>query len=625
MSKDKGNKTDTSDQKATIGSGFREKSLGEVSDWDVVKRIWELVYPYRWLFACCLGLLPILSGLKLLQPHLLEIAIDEYLVPGKYSGLTTLIAIFGLTVFAQGAVQFAQYYLMQKAGQKSLYDLREKLFGHVQDQSIQFFHKRPVGRLMARMTTDVESLQDALTSGLITMIGDFVTLIGIVAILLYKDWQLALVSFTVLPFLIGLASIFRHFLRKAYRKVRLKVARLYAHLQESINGVEVIQMFARENVSSEEYRDINTEYRDANIQAIRHDAMLYAVVEAIGSITVGAIIWYGSGQVLDGVVTIGVLVAFIQYMQKFFIPIRDIAQKYNLLQSALAAGERIFDLLDTDERLESGENAPAVHTSKKPIPEPPYRLDINDLWFAYNNEEWVLKDIDLHLEPGEKLALVGHTGAGKTTLMDLVMRMYDIQKGDILLNGTDIRQFHLRDYRRLFACVLQDSFLFSGTIEDNIKLFDNEIDHESVVEAARTVKAHSRIKQYRNEYHEPLQERGNNLSTGEKQLLTFARALVQKPHFLLLDEATANVDTKTEQLIQEAVNELLNQQTSMVIAHRLSTIENADRIIVLDEGEIIERGTHSQLLDKGGAYRQLYNLQFSESDLHQSRPPDVAE
>lgn len=603
---------------AAIGSNFKEKRLGEISDLAILRRLWTFMRPYGLTFFASLLLLPAMTGLELLQPHLFQVAIDRYLVPGDLEGIALIVAAYGGALFFRGSFQYLQFYLMQRAGQNALMDLRQKVFDHVQDRPIRFFHQRPQGRLMTRMTTDIESLQTAVSSGLVTMLGDLIKLVGIVAILLYKSWRLALVSFTVVPFLIGITAVFRHFLREAFRDIRRKIARLYAHLQESITGMEIIQLFVRENVSADEYEEINEEYRDANLRSIRYDAMLYAIVEAIGSVTVGAIIWYGSGRVLEGFITIGLLVAFIQYMQKFFVPIRDLAEKYNQLQSAIASGERIFQLLDNDDVIPEPDEP-------EPLPERPYTIEFEDVWFAYNDEEWVLRDVDFRVEPGEQVALVGHTGAGKSTIIRLLMRMYDVSKGRILVNGTDIREFDLRAYRQKFAVVLQDVFLFQGSIRDNITLGDGEISEKEIRRASAAVHADEIAESYPEGFDHEVDERGSNLSAGEQQLVAFARALVRSPEVLILDEATANVDTDTEALIQDAVEVLLQRQTSLVIAHRLSTIESSDRILVLDEGEIIERGTHAELLDHGGHYSDLYELQYADDIDRKSTPRDVAE
>lgn len=596
-----------------IGSNFEERELGQISDLEIVRRLWKYIRPYKGIFFACLALLPIITAARLLQPHLIQVAIDSHLVPGDYQGLIWVITGFAGAVIGKAAFEYLQFYLMQKAGQSSLVDLRQHIFDHVQKRPTDFFHDNPVGRLMTRMTTDVESLQDAVSSGMITMVGDFLMLFGIAAILIYKDWRLALVSFSILPLLVGLTAIFRHYLRQAYRDVRTKIARLYAHLQESITGMNIIQLFVRENVSADEYRDINTEYRNANLRSIRYDAMLYAVVEAVGSITIGAIIWYGSGQVLQDLTTLGVLVAFIEYMRKFFRPIRDLAEKYNQFQSAIASGERIFQLLDNDEKIPQKDDP-------KPLPETPLTIEFDDVWFAYNEDEWILKDVSFTVEPGERVALVGHTGAGKTTITNLLLRLYDIDRGSIRINGIDIREFDLRAYRRFFAVVLQDVFLFEGSVRENLTLGDDSISDEEIEQAARAVHAHQMVQKYDDGYDHHVTERGANLSAGEKQLIAFARALVLHPEILILDEATASVDTDTEALIQDAVEVLLDQQTSLVIAHRLSTIESSDRILVLHRGEIVERGTHSELLKNNGHYSKLHRLQYAETDTTSGSP-----
>lgn len=591
-----------------IGSAFKEQKLGKFSDLRLARRLWGFMHPYRVTFFLCLLLLPVISAFALIQPHLLQVAIDDYLVPGQFDGLGWVIAGFGLAVFLQAGARFLQFYLMQKAGQHALFDMRQHIFEHVQSLSVSFFHRHPTGRLMTRMTTDVESLQEALSSGMITMVGDVITLIAIVAILLVKDWQLALISFLVVPFMMVFIAIFRHLMRTAFRAIRVQIARLYAHLQESVTGMEVIQLFVRENVSAQEYSDINRDHLDANIKSVRYDAMLYSLVEAIASVAVGVIIWYGSGEVLGGFMTIGLLVAFLEYMQKFFIPIRDLAQKYNLLQSAMASSERIFELLDTEERIAQTQNP-------RPLPTEDFCLEFDQVWFSYSDEpgpeNWILKDVSFTVQPGEKVALVGHTGAGKTTIISLLMRLYDVTRGRILVNGVDIREFDVYDYRRSFAAVLQDSFLFRGSIRENLTLGDDTITDPALIEAAKIVHAHPMIARYADAYDHPVAERGANLSSGEKQLLSFARALVQKPHVLILDEATANVDTDTEAIIQDAIDKLMARQTSVVIAHRLSTIQKAERIIVLHKGEIIEQGNHQQLLAIDGHYRTLYQLQYA--------------
>ena len=607
MSNNKNTQKNTEEKQTNtpaIGSGFKEQALQEISDTHLMKRLAHYLAPYKLLFTGSVLLLPMLSLLELVQPYLLKVIIDDHLVPGKLEGIGPLCLLILVAVLSSQALGLLQLYWMQLAGQRALHDLRTELFAHVQELSVSYFHKHPIGRLMTRLTTDVESLQEALSSGMVTMIGDIFTLISIIITLLWLDWKLALVSFLVVPPLIGLTSIFRYFLRSAFREIRVKIAKLNSHLQESITGMHIIQAFVRERLSLDEYKEINADYRTANVKSVRYDAMLYAVVEAAGSITVGAIIWYGSGLALDQVITLGVLIAFIEYMQKFFVPIRNLAQKYNLFQSAMASSERIFQLLDSQEKLDTPEH---------PTPMPEHEaltIEFRNVWFAYKDDEWVIKDLSFTLNPGQKIALVGHTGAGKSTVMSLLLRLHDPTKGQILVNGIDIRDIDELTWRSIFAVVLQDSFLFRASLHDNIAL-SSDASKEEVVQASKQVHVHDLIMRYSDGYEHQVKERGSNLSAGEKQLLCFARALVHKPQVLLLDEATANVDTETESLMQQALDALLSHQTSLVIAHRLSTIRRADTILVLHRGELIEEGSHEDLLGEGGHYARLHALQYS--------------
>jgi len=585
-----------------IGASFKESTELGMSEWQVIKRLWHYMKPYWVLFLFSLVILPVITGLTLLQPWLIQIAIDDHFMTRDLDGFGLIIAGYAGAMVVVAALQFTQVWIMQLAGQRALRDLRQALFEHVQGLSTRFFQSQPVGRLMARMTTDIESLQEALASGMITMVGDVMMLSGIVIILLIKDWQFALASFVVVPFLVGLTAIFRHFMRKAFREIRVKVARLYAYLQESVTGISIIQLFVREKRSAAEYERINEEYRDANFMAIRYDAMLYSVVETVGAITVGVIIWYGSGNVLQDAISLGVLVAFIEYMQKFFVPIRDLAQKYNFLQSAITSGERIFELLDEEDSIPNP-------TAPKPCPNSIETIEFRNVSFAYKEDDWVLREVSFTVKRGEKFALVGHTGAGKTTIITLLTRLRDVTEGAILINGTDIRDFDLKDYRQHFAAVLQDCFLFQGTIAENIHL-GSDVSEAELISATEAVFAYDLIQSYPKKFDHPVQERGQNLSAGEKQLISFARALVHQPEVLILDEATANVDTETEALLQDAVDSLLQKQTSIVVAHRLSTIQKADVILVLHRGRIVERGSHSELVHTDGHYAKLHKLQY---------------
>ena len=592
-------------KRTTGGSYHDEKKLEAYDDSKLLGRLWVYMRPYKWTLIFCILLLPAASGLTLLQPHLIQVAVDNHLVPGRSEGLGTVALAFLGTLIGSFVLQFVQFYLMQVAGQNALHDLRVAVFRKVQRLSISFFHRNPVGRTLTRLTTDIDSLQEALASGVVTIIGDILTLLAIVVILLAKDVELALVTFAVVPFLVGLTFLFRFLLRRAYREVRVKIARLNAFLQESVTGARIVQLFTHEKRSLRQYDEINLEHRNAAYRMIRWDSVLFATVEMISSIAVALIIWFGAGQAVQGAVSLGVLIAFVEYVQKFFVPIRDLSQKYSTVQSAMAASERIFELLDTP--VEVDEN----HAGE-PLDRLERKIEFREVWFAYNDENWVLKGVSFTIEKGERVALVGHTGAGKSTIIGLLTRMYDIQKGQILIDGVDIREYRLRDLRKVFSIVQQDVFLFAGTLKDNISLRVAEVGDDDMDFAIETVGVDRVAKRYDEGLERPVRERGANLSVGERQLVSFARALARRPDVLILDEATANVDADTEALIQEAIEAMLSQQTSIVIAHRLSTIQRVDKIIVLHHGEVAEEGAHDELLAHGGIYATLVRLQYEK-------------
>lgn len=573
-------------------------------------RLWRFMAPYKALLGLGLLLLPLGSALSLAQPWLIQRAIDEHFVPRQPEGLGWLLLAFGGTLLGVFLVQFGQHYLMEMAGQRALLDLRVAVFSHLQRLRIAFFHRNPVGRLMTRLTTDIDSLQEALSSGAVTMIGDLITLGAIVAILLVKNWRLALVTFAVVPVLAGVSFGLRLLLRAAYRTLRTKIARLNAQLQESVTGMSIIQLFVHEAASAAEYERINRDHRDAAHASIRWDAILFAFVEMVSSFAVAGIIWYGAGEAIEGVVTLGVLVAFLEYVQKFFVPIRDLSQKYALIQSALASAERIFQLLDERDFIEE---------DPEPLPLPRWErsIELRNVWFTYTDEDnWILRDVNLTIERGQKVAFVGRTGAGKSTLIGLLTRMYDVQRGQILIDGVDIRRYRLEDLRALFSLVLQDGFLFTGTLRDNLTLGAEHVSAEDLAEATRVARVDHLLRRHPDGLDHQVKERGGNLSSGERQLITFARALAHKPQILILDEATANVDTDTEALLQEAVEALLERQTSIVIAHRLSTIEAVDKIVVLHQGQVAETGSHQELMARGGRYRRLVELQYAAMNRH---------
>lgn len=586
-----------------------EELLGKAYDARLIRRLWVYVKPHWRRLALVLALIPLVTGAQLAQPWLLKVAIDQHIAVGELSGLAGIGALFVGALVLQLGATFGEVWLLQWLGVKSMNDLRMHLFRHVQALPQRYFDRVPLGRVMTRLTNDLENMTEMFAGGVVTMVADFATLAGIVAVMLWIDWQLALIAFAAVPILLVVVLVFRAKAREAFRTTRLLVARINAYLQENLSGMPVVQAFVREGFNRRVFDDVNGRYRDAYFQAIRFDAGLYAVVEMIGSVAVAAIVWWAGGQIVQGALTFGVLVAFIEYIQKFFIPIRDLSSKYTVMQSAMASAERVFALLDH-------ETAPGA--SAGPVPAR-HRLEdriaFEDVTFAYRENEPVLRGIDLTVRRGERVALVGATGSGKSTLVRLLTRMYELPEGAdhgrITVDGTDVRDVDPRALRRLFAVVLQDPFLFRGTLASNVSLDDPEIGPERVAAAACRVRLDRVAARREGGLDAPVGERGANLSAGERQLVAFARALARDPEVLVLDEATASVDSDTEALIQEAVEELLEGRTAIVIAHRLSTIERVDRVVVMHHGRIVEEGTHEALLAKGGYYARLYELQYA--------------
>ncbi len=595
-----------------------EADLGRAYDSRLMRRLWGYVRPYRRMFFASLLCLPVTATLSLSQPYLLKIAIDEYVAASDMAGLMTIGGLYALTLIGELAFLYLQYYLTMSVAQRSLAGLRLDLVEHMQKLPARFFDRNPVGRLVTRLTTDVDVINEMFAAGGLTMLMDGVTLLGIISIMLAIDWRLALVALTVTPLLALAVNFFRLHARTSYRRIRDRLARLNAYLQEAIAGIAVIQLFAREEESFAHFADLNDHHREAHHSANIYEAALFSMVETVSSISLALIVWYGGGQIIAGTLAFGTLVAFIEYTQRFFIPIRDFSSKYAVMQSAMSAAERVFELLDRPVEIASPEHPRRVEPMRG-------RIDFENVWFAYNPGEDVLRNVSFTVAPGEKLALVGHTGSGKTTIIKLLNRSYDVDRGRVLVDGIDVREWELAALRRRIGVVLQDVFLFSGTVTENLTLERPDISKQAAIAAAEAVQASSFIEELPGGYDEQVRERGNNLSVGQRQLLSFARALAYDPAILVLDEATSSVDTESEALIQRAVEQLMANRTALVVAHRFSTIENADRILVMHAGELRESGSHDQLLALEGLYYRLYRLQFAhrESDSRPAAAPPV--
>lgn len=585
------------------GGGYEDEVLGRAYDRRLVARLWIYVRPYRGLIALTVALFPFIAGVELIQPYLIKVAIDQHILKGDWPGLAPVAGFFLLALVGQYLFRFWQVYVMNLTGQRVTHDLRLALFSHVQKLDARFFDRNPVGRVMTRVVNDVEAINEMFSAGVVAILGDAVTLLGVVAVMLWMDWRLALVTFSVIPVLFAVAFFFRLRARDAYRAVRTRIARLNAFLQENLQGLTVVKLFVRERAHLEEFKAINGEYRRALFTSMTFDSALYAIVEVIGFLATALLLWYGGGQIIREALTFGVLVAFLEYTHRFFLPIRDLSAKYAVMQSAMASGERIFTLLDT---------APAVAppaVARRPAA-PAGRVEFDGVWFAYQGEEWVLRDLSFRVEPGRRVALVGVTGAGKSTIAKLLNRSYDVQRGRVLVDGIDVREWDLERLRRWVGEVSQDVFLFSGSVAENLRLATPHTISDRLQEASRLANADRFIRSLPKGYDELLQERGANLSQGQRQLLAIARTLVYDPAVLVMDEATSSVDSETEAMIQEALEHLLASRTSLVIAHRLSTVQQADRILVLHKGRLREEGSHQALMARGGLYSRLYELQF---------------
>jgi ATP-binding cassette subfamily B protein len=584
-----------------------EEILGKAYDTRLMKRLIKYLKPYKWHVGLGILLSVIVSGMEAVRPWFTKYAVDTNIANNdKHGLLITAIAFLGLLVI-RGLVQYVSAYLTQWIGQKTIFDLRMQIFIHLQNLSIKFFDGNPIGRLITRVTNDVEVLNEMFSSGIVMVFSDVFTIIGILYFMFTMSWELALLSLSVLPLLFYGTFLFRKKAREAYREVRLQVARINTFMQEHITGMMVDQIFNREKKSYNKFSDINAAHRDANIKSIFYYALFYPGVDLIGAIAIGLIIWYAGIGALKGSLTVGTVIAFFQFNEMFWRPIRDLSEKYNIMQTAMASSERVFKLLDDKSLISNPQSAISLKKLQGEI-------EFRNVWFAYVDEEWVLKNASFTIKPGETVAFVGHTGAGKTTIINLLCRFYEFQRGEILIDGIDIRSINKEDLRRQMAIVLQDVFLFSGNIKSNINLGNDGISMDRVKAAARVVGANRFIEAMPQQYDAEVKERGATLSVGQKQLISFARALAVHPKILILDEATSSVDTETEILIQQAIKKLLQGRTSIVIAHRLSTIQRANKIIVMHKGEIREMGTHQELLALEGIYYKLYRLQYKEQE-----------
>ncbi|HEX3352082.1 MAG TPA: ABC transporter ATP-binding protein [Terriglobales bacterium] len=643
-----------------------EEVLGKAYDSRLMKRLLQYLRPYKWPVGISLASILIKAGADVLGPYLVAIEIDRFLVPvprrtpfdsflstNPYVGIAQIAAMYVGLIVLSFLLDYLQTYFMQWAGQMVMFDLRKQIFRHLQHMHIGFYDKNPVGRLVTRVTSDVDALNDMFTSGVVSIFEDVFVLAGITAVMLCMNWKLALITLAVLPLIAIATKIFRDKVRDSYRRIRTAIARINAYMQEHVSGMVVLQLFNREKRAFNKFSDVNAVHMEAFKDAILAHAVYYPVVEILSSIAIACVIWFGGNDIIRSLtvssvslevsrqhplsfhvvrtaVSIGVLTAFIQYAQRFFRPIQDFSEKYNILQSAMAASERVFKLLDTPAEIIS----PAVTRT----PTGPGRIEFDHVWFAYRNTlaveaaknaggspantqstpaepDWILRDVSFTIEPGETVAIVGHTGAGKTTIISLLMRFYDVQKGAVRIDGVDVKEMDLAELRRRFGVVLQDPFLFTGTVEGNIRLGTGWITDADVEKAAEDVNLADFIRTLPHGFKEEVRERGSTLSTGQKQLISFARALAHDPKILILDEATSSVDTETEVRVREALNRMVEGRTSVVIAHRLSTIQRADKIIVMHKGQVREMGTHQQLLAQHGIYYKLYQLQYKDQEI----------
>ncbi len=586
-----------------------DEVLGKAYDARLMRRLLGYVRPYRASVVLAVVLLLLTSAVSLVGPYLVRVAIDMHIAPGRLEGLGVVILVYVAALVGAFVFRYANTYVMQRVGQQATYDLRMELFAHLQRLSVGFFTRQPVGRLITRITNDIDALNEMITQGVVAVFGDLFTLVLIIGIMIYLDWRLALATMVVLPIIVGVTARFRVQARESYRAVRVRLARINAFLNEHIMGMGIVQLFGRETREQTRFDALNRDHLTANMAALRSFAMFHPSIGALSAVAVAIIIAYGGTQALTGAISVGLVVAFIQYTQRFFDPIEDLAEKYNILQAAMASSERIFRLLD---------EPVTVADPPEPVRADRVRgeIEFRDVWFAYEPDDWVLRGVSFRIRPGESVAFVGHTGAGKSSIINLITRFHDAQRGQVLVDGIDVRAWAQQDLRRHIGLVLQDVFLFSGTVEDNIRLGTRSITDVEVRRAAEFVNAAAFIERMPGAYQAEVHERGSTLSGGQKQLIAFARAIAHNPDVLLvLDEATSSVDVETEILIQDALRRVMRDRTSIIIAHRLSTIQHVNRILVIHKGRIVEEGQHRELLARNGIYTKLYQLQYQDQEV----------
>jgi len=577
---------------------------GKIFDWAVLRRLFGFIGPYQGRFYLLVGIIMLSACLAPVTPLLIRYTIDDVIASGKGDQLLTMLMIMIGVLVVQALVQFLNTYLSGWLGQYVIRDVRVQLYRKILQLRLKFFDNTPIGRLVTRAISDIETLADVFSQGMAAIAGDILQLVLVIAVMVYTDWRLALISLSTIPVMLISTYVFKEKIKVSFNEVRTAVANLNSFVQEHITGMNIVQIFGSEKIEAEKFRDINKDHRDANIRSIWYYSIYFPVADIISAVAVGMVVWYGARQVLLTDVSFGTITAFIMFINLFFRPIRQLADRFNTLQMGIVSTDRIIKLLDSNEfTVNDGTLVPKT-----------LRGDVNfdNVWFAYNDEDWVLRDISFRVNAGETVAFVGATGAGKSSIINLLSRFYDINKGEITIDGIDVHQYELAELRRNIGVVLQDVFLFSDTIANNITLGDERISREKMVEAAKLVGVHDFIERLPGGYDYNVQERGATLSVGQRQLISFVRAMVQDPKIIVLDEATSSVDTETEEMIQDAIDKLMKGRTAIVIAHRLSTIQKADNIIVVDKGRIVEQGTHDELLQQAGAYANLYQMQYKE-------------